>query len=276
MARIRSVKPEFWDSPDTARASLRCRLFYIAMWNWADDWGIGDANAKRLMGFAFPNDDDISAADYPTLRDEVSDCYGVEFYTVDGRQYYCIPSWEDHQRTEKKARRANPGPDEADDPVNTRESERPRFCGGTSDAEQRIPARGNRGTGEEGTGEQGNGGRRKQDLAHLAASVPFDDFWDVYPKKNNRADAEKAWAKAVRVADPVQIIEAARVLAESPHRPAKQFIPYGATWLNRQQWNDPPPEPPEGERAKPTAAQRNLSTVEYFERQERNGLEIQA
>jgi hypothetical protein len=34
MARIRTIKPEFWDSPSTARASLRARLFFIAMWNW--------------------------------------------------------------------------------------------------------------------------------------------------------------------------------------------------------------------------------------------------
>ncbi|EUA31270.1 bacteriophage gp78 domain protein [Mycobacterium xenopi 3993] len=43
MPRIRTIKPEFWDSPDTAAADLRTRLLYIAMWNWADDYGIGDA-----------------------------------------------------------------------------------------------------------------------------------------------------------------------------------------------------------------------------------------
>ena len=39
MPRIRTIKPEFWDSPGTASASLRIRLLFIAMWNWADDHG---------------------------------------------------------------------------------------------------------------------------------------------------------------------------------------------------------------------------------------------
>jgi hypothetical protein len=38
--RIRSIKPEFWDSPSTASASVRVRLLFIAMWNWADDHGV--------------------------------------------------------------------------------------------------------------------------------------------------------------------------------------------------------------------------------------------
>ena len=65
MPRIRTIKPEFWDSPGTARASLRARLFFIALWNWADDYGVGTANPKQLIGFAFPNDDDVTAADFP-------------------------------------------------------------------------------------------------------------------------------------------------------------------------------------------------------------------
>ena len=57
MPRIRNLKPQFWDSPDTARADLACRLLYMAMWNWADDAGRGTANLKELEAFAFPNDD---------------------------------------------------------------------------------------------------------------------------------------------------------------------------------------------------------------------------
>ena len=85
MARIRTIKPQFWDSPGTARASLRARLFFIAMWNWADDYGVGTANPKQLVGFAFPNDDDISAEDFPRLRKEVSDCFGTVFFTFKDR-----------------------------------------------------------------------------------------------------------------------------------------------------------------------------------------------
>ena len=39
MARIRSIKPEFWDDRKLAkRASRDARLLYIALWNLADEW----------------------------------------------------------------------------------------------------------------------------------------------------------------------------------------------------------------------------------------------
>jgi len=101
--RIRSVKPDFWDSQDTANASLRTRLLYIAMWNWADDYGIGDGHPGRIITFAFPNDD-IAAADYPRLLADVSDAFGVVFFEHLGRPYFIIPAWDKHQRTEKKAK----------------------------------------------------------------------------------------------------------------------------------------------------------------------------
>jgi hypothetical protein len=103
MPRIRSIKPDFWDSPDTAKADLRIRLLYIAMWNWADDYGIGDATPGRVINFAFPNDE-ISAADYPTLLTDVSRNFAVVFFEFGGRPYYVIPAWDTHQRTEKKAK----------------------------------------------------------------------------------------------------------------------------------------------------------------------------
>lgn len=103
MPRIRTIKPDFWDSPDTAAADLRTRLLYIAMWNWADDYGIGDATPVRIIGFAFPNDP-IPASDYPRLLADVSGAFGVVFFDHLGRRYYAIPAWDEHQRTEKKAK----------------------------------------------------------------------------------------------------------------------------------------------------------------------------
>lgn len=71
----------------------------------------------------------------------------------------------------------------------------------------------------------------------------FDEFWSVWPKKNAKRDAERAWDRAIKKADPALIVAAARAFAESPYRPDKQFVPYGATWLNGERWTDPAPEP---------------------------------
>lgn len=164
LARIRTIKPEFWDSPGTARASLRARLFFIAMWNWADDHGIGTANPKQLVGFAFPNDDDVTAKDFPSLRKEVSDCFGTVFFEFEGRPFFTIPSWDKHQRTERKAKRNEELMTAAQQAVLAHDSAEVGTSDrseGFSDATQGSsgPGTGEReqGKGNRGTGEQGGG-----------------------------------------------------------------------------------------------------------------------
>ena len=159
MARIRTIKPEFWDSPDTARASFAARLLYIAMWNWADDYGVGTAGTKELLGFAFPNDEAVTVKEFPSLLKEVADTFGADFYTVRGRPYYSIPSWDQHQKTERRANRRNPPPDDPERAPDLRFQGNlgtsSHSQGNTLQSEGGSPAgtgeQGNRGTGEQGT-----------------------------------------------------------------------------------------------------------------------------
>lgn len=162
MPRIRTIKPEFWSSPDVARASAVARLAYIGMWNWADDYGRGTLNLKELEGFIFPNDDikELSVGTSENFRrvvKEVVDTFGIIIYEVHGRTYYAIPTWADHQRTERKAKSKYPAPEDGE---NVSEqwsdgssytflrtaSEVPTQGGGSS----RKPEHRNRGTGEQG------------------------------------------------------------------------------------------------------------------------------
>ncbi|ETB44369.1 hypothetical protein [Mycobacterium timonense] len=152
MPRIRTIKPEFWDSPDTAAADLRTRLLYIAMWNWADDYGIGDATPVRLIGFAFPNDE-IPVSDYPRILSEVSRAYGVVFFEHSGRRYFVIPEWEKHQRTEKRAKPNEALIEAANAAISA--AQRPDAESPRNSAE--IPPLSD-GTPGAGTGEQGNRG----------------------------------------------------------------------------------------------------------------------
>ena len=69
----------------------------------------------------------------------------------------------------------------------------------------------------------------------------FNEFWDVYPKHLQKGEARKAFFKAVqRVGDVAPILEGARRMSQDPNLPVKQFIPYPATWLNRDGWDDEP------------------------------------
>lgn len=166
MPRIRTIKPEFWSSPDVAKASAVARLAYIGMWNWADDYGRGTLNLKELEGFIFPNDDikKLSVGTSENFRrvvKEVVDTFGIIIYEVHGRTYYAIPTWADHQRTERKAKSKYPAPEDGENVSDQwsdgssytflrTASEVPTQGGGSS----RKPEHRNRGTGE-----QGNRGR---------------------------------------------------------------------------------------------------------------------
>lgn len=115
MARIRTIKPTFFTSPSTAAVDFPVRIFYQALWCWADDFGIGETNLNGLLGFAFPDSDGFTAQD---VRGFCADCarhFDVYFYTVRGRHYYAITTWEEHQKLERRnERRKNPAPDDPD------------------------------------------------------------------------------------------------------------------------------------------------------------------
>lgn len=127
MARIRAIKPEFWSSPNHP-ADPWARLLFIAMWNWADDAGVGTANLKELAGFAFPNDDEIGVGAMRRLCADVSAHYGAQFYTVGARPYYSIPSWRDHQKFDSRRTGKHPGPDEAETWLYQDEPEKSAQC----------------------------------------------------------------------------------------------------------------------------------------------------
>jgi hypothetical protein len=226
MARIRTIKPEFWDSPDTARASLRARLLYIAMWNLADDYGVGDGNHRRIIGFAFPNDE-IGVSEIPRLISEVSRTFSVMFYEHEGRPYYYIPSWENHQRTEKRAKQRVPFPDLSKTPETSWET------GGGGISAESV------GSSGAGTGEQGNRGTGELENKRPTPSDDFPEWWDAYPRKDSKIAAEKAYPKAWKTAGAQALLEGAIRYRDDPNRkPSYTKLP--ATWLNAGSWNDSP------------------------------------
>jgi hypothetical protein len=74
----------------------------------------------------------------------------------------------------------------------------------------------------------------------------FDEFWESYPRRVGKNSAIRAYAVArERFNGSVQdyeqsVIEGALRLAQDPNLPPIQFVPYPATWLNRDGWCDDP------------------------------------
>lgn len=66
----------------------------------------------------------------------------------------------------------------------------------------------------------------------------FDEFWQIYPRRVAKKEAQKAWKKIEPEKIPL-ILEAVErqkkggALSREP-----QYIPHPATWLNRGQWED--------------------------------------
>ncbi len=77
------------------------------------------------------------------------------------------------------------------------------------------------------------------------ALIPFGEFWDLYPRKQNKASAQKAWKKLkVNQALFEQIQTTLQWQQESRdwQKDGGQFIPYGSTWLNQRRWEDEQPD----------------------------------
>lgn len=69
----------------------------------------------------------------------------------------------------------------------------------------------------------------------------FDDFWSVFPRREARGQAERAWKAALKLVDAETIIDGARRYAASRAGQDPQYTKMGATWLNGKCWDDQPP-----------------------------------
>ncbi len=83
-------------------------------------------------------------------------------------------------------------------------------------------------------------GRVTRSRAVAATSDPrFELWWQVWPRKQARRDAERAFTKAMTKVGFAELMRATIAFAEDPNR-EDRFTPYGATWLNGERWHDAP------------------------------------
>lgn len=108
MARIRSIKPEFWTSEQVMECSLNARLLFIGMWNFADDLGRLPLSPKTIKASILPSDD-ISIDTILGMIAELSKNGLVLPYVVEGREYLQITGWQ-HQRIDKPQAGKCPSP----------------------------------------------------------------------------------------------------------------------------------------------------------------------
>ena len=69
----------------------------------------------------------------------------------------------------------------------------------------------------------------------------FDTFWSLYPRKVAKGDARKAWASTASIRPPIADIVAAiraQSQGEQWRKDFGMYIPYPATWLRQERWED--------------------------------------
>lgn len=98
MARIRTIKPEFWTDETIVRLPFDARLLFIGLWNHADDEGYIYDEPDRIKMQIFPSDQ----VDVSYLLDLLCDASLLSVYcTEDSRRIFNINNFLKHQKIDK-------------------------------------------------------------------------------------------------------------------------------------------------------------------------------
>jgi hypothetical protein len=69
----------------------------------------------------------------------------------------------------------------------------------------------------------------------------FEEFWKSYPRKAAKGDARKAWKQTENIRPPLEKLVKAVIVArasEQWRQDGGKFVPYPATWLRAERWED--------------------------------------
>ena len=70
----------------------------------------------------------------------------------------------------------------------------------------------------------------------------FLEFWNIYPKKTGKVDAQKKWISKKPNIDGVLQALQWQIASEQWNKNNGEFIPNPSTYINQERWNDEPPK----------------------------------
>lgn len=98
MARIRYVKPEFFEDTEIAELSIESRLLYIGLWTLMDRQGVYDFDPRLIKKNVFPYDDKFTAVRVSNLLAELIDRRFLTLIEHDAKHYLYCPTFSKHQK----------------------------------------------------------------------------------------------------------------------------------------------------------------------------------
>ena len=215
MPRIRTIKPEFFSHEELSKCSPHARLLAIALLQLADSEGRMRWIPSQVIAHAFP----WEAVDLSPMIHQLCTVKYLELYTVNGREYACIPAFNKHQRLSGKEAACKskfPHIDQADT-----EGKTGCFTGKHLDAQ-----------------EQGNKGTREQGISADDPMEGFDEFWSVYPKKEAKKAVTAKWKSRNLSVMAEQLISDVTSRLVNCRKWRDGFAPNPLTYINQDRWDD--------------------------------------
>ena len=200
MARIRSIKPEFFRHEGLFEAEretgLPLRVAFAGLWTAADREGRFQWKPRQLKLDALPYDD----VDFSRVLDALMTGGHIVKYTVDGVAYGCIPSWSAHQVINNRESASEfPSVEEGsiESTTSTREA---RVDDATSTRLVHAPVEGK---GREGKGKEGEGRARRAPTVQIPDGVDEQVWrdWLELRRKKSAPVTETVLGSAVREAE---------------------------------------------------------------------------
>jgi len=233
MARIRTLKPEFWRHEALCELPEATHMMAAALLNYSDDHGYFNANPKLIQGEIYPlREPSVSIPE--SLRRLQTINYIRLGTGSDGRRYGQVIEFSKHQKvshpTDSKISCLSITWDNSGEIPES--SVRPQEIFG--------PEQGT-GNKEQGTGKVAADAAPARKRASKPADVEpegFAEFYQAYPKHEDRIDAAKAYREAIKKAAPEIILQGAKRYASEKRGVEKEFIKLPAGWLRNQRWND--------------------------------------
>lgn len=154
MARIRSIKPEFFTSLTIADLPLSARLTFIGLWTYVDDNGVGPADPRLIRAAIWPLEEapDILQRTREDLQ-RLQEARLITLYEASGRPLVAVNSWTEHQKVSHPRKPRFPTPDEVPQRRDQDSSTPPEDYQSTPEGRQSAP--------EDDAPEQGAGSREQ-------------------------------------------------------------------------------------------------------------------
>lgn len=233
-------------------------LFYRLIVS-CDDYGRYDGRAAVIKGRLFPLREDVELQMIVDGLNALSDAGIIGLYESHGKPYLYMKNWDAHQTVRNKRSKY---PDPADcSEVIALESTCKQMQANA------VPIQSNPIQSESNTESESE----SQSNAHARGKVidtRFEIFYSEYPKKQDKAKAEKAFL-ALHASDELfeKIMDGLRRWKSSEQWTQKKYIPLPTVWIHGKRWEDEDiPQAGEANRSKNAALryeQKPISKADF-------------